>query len=130
MLYADKSPIAWNNQGLRISVDFRFGGPLAPSGLVNNTPDTSQIQALFVSCVPPVDHVVSASIQEEQEEDDDVPAAAFATTRSKAKEPKVVSEPVPEPPPVVLPSVSSPKRNLAYTYESKAILPDALKAMK
>ena len=28
VLYADKSPIAWNSQGLRISVDACFGGPL------------------------------------------------------------------------------------------------------
>ena len=33
VLYADKSPIAWNSQGLRISVDACFGGPLlVPAG--------------------------------------------------------------------------------------------------
>ena len=33
VLYADKSPIAWNSQGLRILVDACFGGPLlVPAG--------------------------------------------------------------------------------------------------
>ena len=37
VLYADKSPVAWNSQGLRISVDAHFGGPLlVPAGTLKD----------------------------------------------------------------------------------------------
>src|SRR5882757_1082276 len=131
VLYTDKSPIAWSSQGLKVSVDFRFGGPLAPVGTTNSNTETSQIQTMFISCIPVDDSVVSAVIQEE--EDDDALVETFATTRSKAKQPKVAPEPIPEPPvapPIVPSSVSSQKKNPAFTYESKAILPDAVKTIQ
>ena len=39
VLYADRGPIVWNVQGLKISVDFHFGGPLPTPGAVEATPD-------------------------------------------------------------------------------------------
>jgi hypothetical protein len=49
VLYADKSLIAWNSQGLKILVDSCFGGPLlVPAGIPNDQ-ETGQIQMLFVT---------------------------------------------------------------------------------
>src|ERR1700678_2154478 len=126
VLYVDKRQIPWCPQGLKISVDSRFGGPLVAPGTSDKVPDTARIQAMFVSCSPAPDPVVSAVVQEGEDTDDDAPVAAFATTRSKAKEKKAA----PRPSPVVPPSVSLPKKNLAFTYESKAIFPEALKIVK
>ena len=39
VLYVDKSPIAWNPQGLKLSVDCRFGGPLVAPGAIDKAAD-------------------------------------------------------------------------------------------
>ena len=52
VLYADKSPIAWNSQGLRISVDACFGGPLLVLAGTPKDQKTAWIQTLFVSGTP------------------------------------------------------------------------------
>ena len=129
VLYVDKSPIAWNPQGLKLSVDCRFGGPLVTPGAIDKAADSSRIQTMFVSCIPASDPVVSAVVQEEEDSDNDAPVNAFATTRSKTKE-KPLPAAVPKPSPVIPPSVSLPKKNPAYTYESKAILPEAISVVK
>ena len=85
VLYVDKSQIPWCPQGLKISVDSRFGGPLVAPGTSDKVPDTFRIQAMFVLCSPAPDPVVSAVVQEGEDTDDDTPVATFATTRSKAK---------------------------------------------
>ena len=128
VLYVDRSPIAWNPQGLRISVDFHFGGPLAPPGTADKPPETTRIQTMFVSCIPAPEPVISAVVQEE-DMDDDTPVTAFATTRSKAKE-KTLLEATSKSTPVDPPSVQIPKKSPAFTYESKAIIPEALKIVK
>jgi hypothetical protein len=42
VLYADRSPIAWNAQGLKISVDFCFKGPLPAQETVETTLETER----------------------------------------------------------------------------------------
>ena len=72
---------------------------------------------------------MSAVIQEE--DDNNALVTAFATTQSKAKEPKVIPEAIPKSSSIVPPlTVQPPKKNPAYTYELKAILLDALKVVK
>ena len=130
VLYADRTSIAWSAQGLKVSVDFRFGGPLTVLGTKEATPETTRIQTMFVSCTPAPEIVVSAAIQEEG--NDGAPVKAFATTRSKAKEARTMPEATPKATSVVHPSIPLPlpKKNPAYTYELKAILLEALKVVK
>ena len=130
VLYADRTSIAWSAQGLKVSVDFRFGGPLPVLGTKEATPDMTRIQTMFISCTPAPETIVSAVVQEE--ENDGAPVKAFATTRSKTKEARTMPEAAPKATSVEHPSIPLPlpKKNPAYTYESKAILPEALKVVK
>ena len=66
VLYADRTLIAWSAQGLKVSVDFRFGGPFPVLGTKEATPDMTQIQTMFISCTPAPETIVSAVIQEEE----------------------------------------------------------------
>ena len=130
VLYVDRTSIAWSAQGLKVSVDFCFGGPLPVIETKEATPDMTRIQTMFISCTPAPETIISAVIQEE--ENDGAPVKAFATTRSKAKEARTMPEATPEATSVVHPSVPLPlpKKNPAYTYKLKAILPEALKVVK
>ena len=83
VLYVDRTSITWSAQGLKVSVNFCFGGPLPVLGTKETTPEMTQIQTMFVLCTPAPEIVVSAVIQEE--ENDGAPVNAFATTRSKAR---------------------------------------------
>ena len=66
VLYADRTSIAWSAQGLKVSVDFRFGGPLPVIGTKEATPDMTRIQTMFVLCTLAPETIVSAVIQEEE----------------------------------------------------------------
>ena len=129
-LSADRTLIAWSAQGLKVSVNFHFEGPLPVLGTKETTPETTQIQTMFISCTLAPEIVISAVIQEE--ENDGAPVKTFATTRSKAKEARTMPEATHEASSIIHPSVPLPlpKKNPAYTYESKAILPEALKVVK
>ena len=141
VLYTDKSPIAWNSQGLRILVDAHFGGPLlVPAGTPKDQ-ETARIQMLFVSGMLLEDEEDVSEEQGVEKSEEDVPVAAFATTRFKAKNipsPNSVEKPISMSSKTTIPSEKHPdrplpaaaKKNPAYTYESKAFLLDALATIK
>ena len=85
---------------------------------------------MFISCTLAPEIIILAVIQEE--ENDGAPVKTFATTRSKAQEARTMPEATHEASSIVHPSVPLPlpKKNPAYTYESKAILPEVLKVVK
>ena len=81
VLHADKSPIAWNSQGLRISVDAHFGGLLLVSAGTPKNQETAQIQTLFVSGTPVENKGDTSEEKDIVEREEDTHVATFTTTQ-------------------------------------------------
>ena len=96
VLHVNKSPIAWNSQGLRVSVDARSGGPLLVLAEIPKDQGTVQIQTLFVTGTPVEDKGDISEKEDVEGKEEDVPVATFTTTRPKAKNissPNIIKKP-------------------------------------
>ena len=129
------------SQGLRILVDAHFGGPLLVPADTPKDQETAQIQTFFVSGTPVEDEEDVSKEEGVEKSEGDLHVAAFATTRSKAKNvpsPDIVERPISMSSTTTIPLEKHPdrplpaaaKKNPAYTYESKAFLLDVLATIK